>query len=326
MPVDRRSLCLAVLAIVLAIAPAAAKNTGLIFVSNEKSNNLIVLDPKTHKVVKDIKTSRRPRDMHFSADRSKLYVACGDDDVIEVIDMAKLEVIGRIPTGQSPETFALDERRRRIYIANEESSTLAIIDIDKGIIVHEVPTGGEPEGVLLSEDGKIIYVTSEVGNLVHMVDTEGGHVINDVVVGTRPRRFAATPDRKELWVTAELSGEVYIIDREKFEVSGKIEFLPPRDAQERRDAGRPGDDLRRQDCVRDARPCRPRRRGRCAHAPDHWLYPGRQTPVGNHAHARRAHALRGQWPRRRRHDHRRAQPQGAAVCSRGARTLGRDHR
>src|SRR5262245_29889513 len=87
-PVDRRSLCLAVLAVVLAIAPAAAKETGLIFVSNEKSNNLIVIDPKTHKIIKDIKTSRRPRDMHFSADRSKLYVACGDDDVIDVIDMA----------------------------------------------------------------------------------------------------------------------------------------------------------------------------------------------------------------------------------------------
>ena len=52
-------------------------------------------------------------------------------------------------------------------------------------------------------------------------------VTQDVVVGTRPRRFAATPDGKELWVTAELSGEVYIIDRAKFEVAGKIEFLPP---------------------------------------------------------------------------------------------------
>ena len=57
---------------VAAAAPARshAKDTGLIFVSNEKTNNLIVIDPKTYKVVKDIKTSRRPRDMHFSADRS----------------------------------------------------------------------------------------------------------------------------------------------------------------------------------------------------------------------------------------------------------------
>ena len=40
----------------------AAKDTGLIFVSNEKTNNIIVLDPKTYKVVKDLKVSRRPRD------------------------------------------------------------------------------------------------------------------------------------------------------------------------------------------------------------------------------------------------------------------------
>ena len=92
MIIDKRALILAFLAAVLVTASGAAKDTGLIFVSNEKSNNVIVLEPKTYKVVKDIKTSRRPRDMHFSADRTKLYVACGDDDVIEIIDVAKLEI------------------------------------------------------------------------------------------------------------------------------------------------------------------------------------------------------------------------------------------
>ena len=90
-----------------ASTPGHAKDTGLIFVSNEKTNNLIVIDPKTYQVVKDIKVSRRPRDMHFSADRSKLYVACGDDDVIDIIDVAKLEVVGKLATGPSPETFAI---------------------------------------------------------------------------------------------------------------------------------------------------------------------------------------------------------------------------
>jgi len=140
---------------------------------------------KTYKVIKDIKTSRRPRDMHFSADRSKLYVACGDDDVIDILDVAKLEVIGRIPTGPSPETFAIDEAKRRIYVANEEGSSLSIIDMDQAITIHEVPTGAEPEGVYVAEDGKTLYVTSEVGDLIHLVDTEGGHVLQDVVVGTR---------------------------------------------------------------------------------------------------------------------------------------------
>jgi YVTN family beta-propeller protein len=144
--INRLALILLVVAAVP--APAEAKDTGLIFVSNEKSNNLIVLDPKTHQVVKDIKVSRRPRDMHFNADHSRLYVACGDDDVIDILDVAKLEVIGKLNTGPSPETFAIDEQRHRIYVADEEGSSLSIIDIDQNIIVQEVPTGAEPEGRL----------------------------------------------------------------------------------------------------------------------------------------------------------------------------------
>ena len=84
---------------VLAPAAAVAKDTGLIFVSNEKTNNIIVIDPKTDKVVNDIEVSRRPRDMHFNADHTKLYVACGDDDVIDILDVASLKVVGKLVTG-----------------------------------------------------------------------------------------------------------------------------------------------------------------------------------------------------------------------------------
>src|SRR3981189_2696744 len=114
----------------LAPAPSQAKDTGLIFVSNEKTNNLIVLDPKTYQIVKDIKASRRP------GDPRKPYVACGDDGVIDIIDVAKLEVIGKLATGPSPETFALDEKRRRIYWGKEEGSLVAINGIDQHTIVH----------------------------------------------------------------------------------------------------------------------------------------------------------------------------------------------
>src|SRR5262249_38181824 len=92
-------LVFATAAFAVVLSPAGwAKDTGLVFVSNEKTNNLIVIDPKTNKVVKDLRTSRRPRDMHFNADHTKLYVACGDDDVIDIIDVAKLEVIGKLST------------------------------------------------------------------------------------------------------------------------------------------------------------------------------------------------------------------------------------
>src|ERR1700689_3627876 len=99
-------------ALALLFTPAEAKDTGLIYVSNEKSNNILVIDPKTYKIVGDIPTSRRPRDMHFNADHSKLYVACGDDDVIDVIDVATGKVVDKLVTGSKQETFPRSETRR----------------------------------------------------------------------------------------------------------------------------------------------------------------------------------------------------------------------
>ena len=64
-----RSFALALLAL-LAFAPAAAKDTGLIFVSNEKTNNVVVIDPKTYKVVRDIKVARAVRAICISMPRT----------------------------------------------------------------------------------------------------------------------------------------------------------------------------------------------------------------------------------------------------------------
>ena len=206
--------------------PALAKGTGLIFISLERGNEVVVLNPDLTER-KRIETSRRPRDMQFNAAQDKLYVACGDDDVIDVIDVATLEVIDSIPTGPSPEvfTFSLDEKQ--IYVSNEEDSTLEIIDVASKIVIARVPTGAEPEGVIKSVDGKTVFVTSEVADMVHVVDIATARVTKNIIVGTRPRRFVVTPDGTELWVTDELSSEVHVIDLATLAVAEVLTFLPP---------------------------------------------------------------------------------------------------
>jgi YVTN family beta-propeller protein len=203
-----------------------ATDTGLLFVSSDATDSLVIVDPETKRILKSLKTLRRPRDMHFNTDHTYLYVACTDDDAIDIIDVAKLEVVGRL-TASNPRAFGISEKLRRIYVPNSEGSSLLIIDMDQNVIIEEVPTGRSPEEVFVSEDGHFVYVASEIGEFIRLVDADKGYVVENVVVGTRPRRFAATPDGKELWVSSELSGEVYIIDRDKFTIAGKIEFLPP---------------------------------------------------------------------------------------------------
>ena len=103
--------------------PAFAKGTGLIFVSLERGNEVVVLNPDLS-VKARIETSRRPRDMRFNEAHTFLYVACGDDDVIDVIDVATLQVVDSIPTGPSPEIFVFSPDETQIFVSNEEDSNL----------------------------------------------------------------------------------------------------------------------------------------------------------------------------------------------------------
>ena len=210
----------------LAAVPATAKDTGLIFVSLERGNEIVVLNPDLTEKAR-IETSRRPRDMHFNKAQTLLFVACGDDDAIDVIDLATLAVVDSIPTGPSPEVFAFSPDETQIYVSNEEDSTMEVIDVAAKIVTARISTGAEPEGVINSVDGKTVFVTSEVADMVHVVDRATNAVSKNIIVGTRPRRFIVTPDGKELWVSDELSSEVHVIDIATLEVAEVLSFLPP---------------------------------------------------------------------------------------------------
>ena len=207
--------------------PARGALTGFTFVSNEKSHEITVLAPETYEVVNKIPTSRRPRGMVFNADHDLLYVACGDEDIVDVVDVASQEVVDGIPTGPSPEVLTISPDEKLMFIANEEDSSMWIISVEDRVLQHEVPCGAEPEGVMVTPDGKTVYLTSEVADMVHRVDVERGIITRNVIVGTRPRRIRITPDQQEMWVSCELSGEIYIIDIESYQVTDVINFLPP---------------------------------------------------------------------------------------------------
>jgi PQQ-dependent catabolism-associated beta-propeller protein len=219
------TIVLALAAVFALHTPAIAKNTEKIIVSNEKSSTLTVLDA-SDTVVETIDTCARPRGMHFSADRTKLYVGCADDNQIAIYDMETLKLVGRIRDVEEPETFDLHPDGRRLFISNEEDAEASVVDVATGEYLSGYETGEEPEGVQVTPDGKLVFVASEAANLVHVIDVDESEVIVDIPVDTRPRRFALTPDSKELWVSCELAGIVDIIDVANLKVIGDIQFLP----------------------------------------------------------------------------------------------------
>jgi YVTN family beta-propeller protein len=218
----------------LAVSPAFAKDTGYLFVSSEKDNNVSVLDPKTFAVVKRIGTAARPRHLQFSPDHSKIYAACGDGAAIDVIDVTKLELVERIAGIEDPELFDISPDGKTLYISLEDDGALGILNLDEYFakrgdkpdlsVAEPAPPGETSE----AEDDKADDGAEKEG------DKEGEKKAGEddgatsipglktVEVGEEPEGILLSPDGKTAYVTSEVANTVHVVDTASGEMKANI--------------------------------------------------------------------------------------------------------
>src|ERR1700738_5636286 len=108
---------LSMLGLLVSFDPALAF---LAYFSNEKGNSISVVDTDKMETVATIKTGQRPRGIEVSRDGKFVFVALGDDDVIQVFDTKTRNDAGELPSGADPEQFTLDPAGKILYVANEK--------------------------------------------------------------------------------------------------------------------------------------------------------------------------------------------------------------
>ena len=208
-----------------------------IYVTNERSGDLSIIDSTTHEVVSTVPLGKRPRGIHASPDGNLIYVALSGSpiagpgvdestlppadksaDGIGVFDVAQGKLVKMLKSGSDPEEFDITLDGKFLYVSNEDVAGVSILDLTTEKIVATLPTGEEPEGVELSPDGKFVYATSEDAGMIYKIDTGTQKVMNSLKVGRRPRTIAWMPDGKNVWVNAENDGTVVYVDTVKNEV------------------------------------------------------------------------------------------------------------
>jgi len=197
----------------LLVLPALsqAAGTGRIFVTNEGSDTISVINGKTLEVEQALAIGKRPRGIGLSPDGRELYIAASEDNAIVVVDPGTLKVLRTFPAGSDPETFAVHPNGH-IYISNEDDAKATVFDPADGRQIAEIPVGLEPEGVAISPDGSRVIVTSESTNMLHVIRVPEHDIVANILVGARPRAAVFTRDGTIAYATSEISGEVKKVD------------------------------------------------------------------------------------------------------------------
>ena len=205
----------------------------LVYVSNERSGTVSVIDTTADRVVHTVKVDGRPRGL--AVRDSRLYVALsdrfqnlqGDGDAIVAIDPGSGKVIARYPAGTDPERFVLSKDGAHLIAANEDAGTATITELATGKILATLLVGIEPEGVAISPDGRWVYITAETSNTVSVIDTQARKVVKSFAVDPRPRMAAFSPDGKYAYVTSEIGSSVSRVDAIQHRVLDVIELEAP---------------------------------------------------------------------------------------------------
>jgi YVTN family beta-propeller protein len=214
-----------------------------IYVTNETSGDLSIIDSANHELIANIPLGKRPRGIRASHDGRTIYVALSGSpiagpgvdesklpppdrsaDGIGVFDVAQNKLVRVIRSGSDPESFDLSRDGKLLYVSNEDAAGVSIVDIEAGKVLQTLPTGEEPEGVTTRPDGAFVYVTSEDDGTVAVVDTNAGKVVKTIKAGRRPRSIVFLPDGSRAYGTAENDGLLSILDARKHEVTGQIQL------------------------------------------------------------------------------------------------------
>ena len=213
-----------------------------VYVSNERSGDITVIDGVTDAVVTTFKAGKRPRGIHAAPDGKRLFVtlsgsprmAPGLDenrapadktaDGLGVIDPAQHRLIDRWHAGSDPEQFAISKDGRFAFIANEDDASALILDLGSGQSRGKVKVSEEPEGVGVNPQNGEVYVTCEEKGEVFAIDPDQQRVIATIETGGRPRSIAFLPDGSRAYVACENGGYIAVIDATSHKLLSKIQL------------------------------------------------------------------------------------------------------
>lgn len=138
-------------------------STLLVYVTNEDSNNVSVINRQSGEIVATIMVGKKPRGIAVSQGRE----------------------------------------RPKVYVANSGSNSISVIDPTTNKVEVEIPIrfGREPEGMAvfrISQEKELIFVTNYSSNNISVVDTSTYQEIDKINVGDGPVAVAADPPVESL--------------------------------------------------------------------------------------------------------------------------------
>jgi len=183
-----------------------------VYITNEGSNSVSVIDPSTNTVVETVPVGSDPVQAVLSPNGTAAYVLNIGAGTVSVVNTSTNSVTATLRVGLLPGHAAVAPDGSSVYITNTGSNSVSVISTATRSVVATIPVGLAPVGIAITPDGTRAYVANAGSGNVSVIDTATDTVSAVVRVGSFPLALAFTPDGSSAYVANAASNSVSVIN------------------------------------------------------------------------------------------------------------------
>jgi YVTN family beta-propeller protein len=200
------------------IAPDGSR----IYVTEEPTRTLDVVDARSLTVTKKIPLSGRPNNLDVTKDGRRVYVGIAEaPGAVDVIDTASLTRVKSIPVDGAIHNVYLTPDGKYVLAGSIPTSVISVIDAATNTLAWSVKmsSGIRPMAFIKNPDGSTKEIVVQLSDFhgfalvdfaahkeikrVTLPDVPGQERVTDGVQGAPSHGLAITPDGKVLWATSK---------------------------------------------------------------------------------------------------------------------------
>ncbi len=213
-----------------------------LFSSGFGNNTLVVIDLKTNKVAKEVKSLNHPQNSYYVPSVNRLFVSNQGDGTVKIFDGTTFVLQKTVQLSSDADNIRYDARRRHVLVdyggekflngkvqarQGVKDGGVAVLDPD-GNKVGVIPTSGHPESLQLEQKGHRIFINSPDDHYVVVADLDTNKVLARWSnPGCENYPMALDEDHHRIFVFCRNSpGYISVIDTEGGKQVTKIPATP----------------------------------------------------------------------------------------------------
>ena len=203
---------------------------GLLYVTTELDNSVMVIDPQSLKIMGTIPTGQPESHMlAITRDGRRGYTSNVGPGTVSALDMEAKKVLAVIPVAPMAQRIALSVDDRWAFTSDQSKPRLAVIDTATNGVSTWVPLPGVGYGTAPTPDGRCLVIAMPRINQVGVLDLETKQVIRTFGVPKAPQEVLVRPDGMAAYVSCDASHQVAVIDLKNWKVEKLIDAGPGAD-------------------------------------------------------------------------------------------------